>query len=148
MHAPLWPRQRCSQQPRHGRSLDVHQQGNGEGDWCIHTTENSSLDVHQHGNGERDWCIHTTEYFSAVKKNEIIHAAACMALEIIILRQIKTNMIWYHSAVESKKVIQTNFFTEQKQTHRLQKQTSLPKEEGRGRINNKRVYQRRRGGEG
>ena len=35
----------------------------------------------------------------------------------------KTNITWYHLYVESKKMIQKNLFTKQKQTHRLQKQT-------------------------
>ena len=60
------------------------------------------------------------------KKNEIMpFAATWMDLEIIILsevRQRKTNIIWYHLYVESKKMIQMNLFTKQKQTHRHRKQ--------------------------
>ena len=53
-------------------------------------------------------------------------ATTWMDLEIIILSgvsQTKTNIIRFHLYVESKKMIQMNFFTKQKQTHRLQKQT-------------------------
>ena len=45
-------------------------------------------------------------------------------LEIIIqseVSQTKTNIIWYHLHVESKKVIQMNLFTKQKETHRCRK---------------------------
>ena len=48
------------------------------------------------------------EYYSAIKKNEIMpFAATWMCLQIIILSgisQIKTNIIWYHLYVESKKI--------------------------------------------
>ena len=51
------------------------------------------------------WYIYTMEYYSAIKKNEImLFAAKWMDLEIITLsevRQRKTNIIWYHSYVES-----------------------------------------------
>ena len=47
------------------------------------------------------------EYYSAIKKNEIISfAVTWMDLEIIILSEVsqtKTNVIWYHLYVESKK---------------------------------------------
>ena len=47
------------------------------------------------------------EYYSAIKKNEIMpFAAIWMDLEIIILNEVsqrKTNSIWYHLYVESKK---------------------------------------------
>ena len=54
------------------------------------------------------WYIYTMEYYSAIKKNEIMpFAATWMDLEIIILsdvvRQRKTNIIWYHLYVESTK---------------------------------------------
>ena len=56
------------------------------------------------------------EYHSAIKKNEIMpFAAMWMDLEIIILcevSQAKTNIIWYHLYVESKKImIQMNLLT-------------------------------------
>ena len=77
---------------------------------------------------------HTMEYHSATIKNEITpFAATWMDLEMIkYVRQRKTNIIWYHFYVESKKMIQMNLFTKQKQTHRLQKQTWLPKGKGLG----------------
>ena len=47
------------------------------------------------------------EYYSAIKKNEIMpFVATWMGLEIIILSEVsqtKTNIIWYHLYVESKK---------------------------------------------
>ena len=49
-------------------------------------------------------------------------AATWMDLEIIILSEVrkkKTNIIWYHFYVESKKKIQMNLFAEQKQTQRI-----------------------------
>ena len=56
----------------------------------------------------------------------MLFAATWMDLEIIILSEAnlrKTNIIWYHLYVESKKTIQMNLFTKQKQTHRHRKQT-------------------------
>ena len=51
--------------------------------------------------------IYTMEYYSAIKMNEIMpFAATLMDLEIIILsevRQTKTNIIWCHLYVASKK---------------------------------------------
>ena len=73
------------------------------------------------------WYIYTMEYYSAIKKNEIMpFAATWMDIEIIILSEVsqtKANIIWYHLYVESKKLIQMNLFTKQKQTHRLRNQT-------------------------
>ena len=44
------------------------------------------------------------EHDSAIKKNEIMPSAAAWTdLEIMILSQRKTNIIWYHLYVESKK---------------------------------------------
>ena len=47
------------------------------------------------------------EYYSAVKNNEMMpFAATWMDLEIVILIEVsqrKTNIIWYHLYVESKK---------------------------------------------
>ena len=37
--------------------------------------------------------------------------------------KLKKTSIWYHLYVESKKIIQMNLFTKQKQTHRQRKQT-------------------------
>ena len=66
-------------------------------------------------------CIYIMEYYSAIKKNEIMpFAATWMDLEIIIL--IRQRHIIYHLYVESKKIIQMNLFTKQKQAHRLRKQ--------------------------
>ena len=64
------------------------------------------------------WHIYTMEYYSAIKKNKIIpFAATWMDLEIIILSkasQRKTNIVWHHFYVESKKKVQMNLFTKQK----------------------------------
>ena len=44
------------------------------------------------------------EYYSAIKKNEILpFATMWMDLESIMPSEIKTNAIWYHLHVESKK---------------------------------------------
>ena len=71
--------------------------------------------------------LYVMEYYSAIKNETMPFAATWMDLEIITLRQRKTNMILLD--VESKKKMdQMNLFTEWKQPHRLQKQTSwLPK---------------------
>ena len=56
---------------------------------------------------KRMWYIYTMEYYPAIKKNEIMpFAATWMDLGIIIpseVSQRKTNAIWYHSSVQSKK---------------------------------------------
>ena len=73
------------------------------------------------------WYMYTMDYYSVIKNSEImLFAATRMDLEIIILNEVcqtKTNMMWYHLYVESKKMIQINLFRKQKQTQRLRKQT-------------------------
>ena len=50
------------------------------------------------------------------------------------IRQRKTNITRHHSYVESKKMIQMNLFTKQKQTNRYRKQTyGYQRGKGRGR---------------
>ena len=59
-------------------------------------------------------------------KVDTLFVAVWMDLEIIIpseVNQTKTNIILYHLYVESKKMIQMNLITKQKQTHRHRKQT-------------------------
>ena len=47
-----------------------------------------------------------------------------MNLEIIIQSEVrKTNTMWYHLYEKSRKMIQVNLFTKQKQTRRHRKQT-------------------------
>ena len=70
--------------------------------------------------------IYTIEYYSAIKKNEIMpFAATWMDLEIIMseVSLTKTNIVWYCLYVESKKNVQMNLFTKQKQGHICRKQT-------------------------
>ena len=65
------------------------------------------------------------QYYSATKKNEIMpFTATWMNPETIIPREVsetETNIIRYGLYVESKKVIQMNLHTKQKQTHRRRK---------------------------
>ena len=66
------------------------------------------------------------EYYSAIENNEIMPLAPTwMNLESIILSEVsqKRRQISYHLYVESKKMIQLNLFTKQKQTHGLKEQT-------------------------
>ena len=79
--------------------------------------------------------IYTMEYYSAIKQNKIMpFAARWMDLEIIILSEIsqsKTNIIWYHLYVESKKKVQMNLFTKQKETHRQENKLMVTKGDSR-----------------
>ena len=63
-------------------------------------------------------------------------AATRMDLEILKLSEVsqtKTNIIWYHLYVESKRMIQMNLFT--KQIGSQTQKTWLPKGKGGGGIN-------------
>ena len=66
------------------------------------------------------WYIYTVEYYSAIKNNEIIPLPATwMDLVNIILSEVsqtEKDKYMYHLYVESKKMIQMNLFTKQKQT--------------------------------
>ena len=69
-------------------------------------------------------CVCLYIYNSAIKKNEIMPFAATQVdLEIIILSGVRQRQISYITYVESKKMIQMNLFTKQKQTQRHRKQT-------------------------
>ena len=64
-------------------------------------------------------------------------AAIWMDLEMSILnrvRQTKATIV-YHLCVESKKIIQMNLFTKQKQTHRHKNNLMITKGVGGGGIN-------------
>ena len=53
------------------------------------------------------------------------------------INQTKTNTVWYHLYVESKKIIQMNVYAKQKQTHRHRKQTcgyQMGERKGEGQI--------------
>ena len=60
------------------------------------------------------------------KKNKILPFATWMDLEGIMLSEIsqrKTNTVWYHLYVESKKYNRLVNMTKKKQTHRCREQT-------------------------
>ena len=59
----------------------------------------------------------------AIKNEMLPFVATWMDLDNIMLSKIKTSIIRYHLHVESKKIIQTNLYTKQKQAHRHRKQT-------------------------
>ena len=73
------------------------------------------------------WYIYTMEYYSAKKRIKIMpFAVTWMDLEIVIQSEVsqrKTNIIYYHLYVESRKMVQMNLFAKQKQSHRCRKQT-------------------------
>ena len=79
------------------------------------------------GVDKKMWYIFTMEYYAVIKKNEIMpFAATRMDPEIVILSEVsqtKTNITWYRLYVESKKMVQMNLFTKQKNSHRCRKQT-------------------------
>ena len=72
------------------------------------------------------WIMKAHEIIHKIENNKIMAAATTYLDQKIILisevRQMKTNIIWYHLYVKSKQKIQMNLFTEQKQTHRHRKQ--------------------------
>ena len=87
------------------------------------------------------WYIYTLEYDSALKKNEIMPSAAIwMGSEIIKLSEInQTEKVKHHiillvSGIPSKKLIQMNLFTKQKQT--LKTNIWLPKGKCEGEVIN------------
>ena len=67
------------------------------------------------------WYIYTMECYSLIKKNEIMQfATTWMDLKIVLLSEVsqrKTNIIWYHLYVESKRRAQMNLSTKQKRGH-------------------------------
>ena len=68
--------------------------------------------------------VYTLEYYSAIKRDEIMpFAATWMDLGIILQSDVQTNIIQYHVYVKSKRMVQMNLFTKEKQTHRHRKQT-------------------------
>ena len=87
----------------------------------------------------KTWYIYTTECYSTIKKNAVMpFAAIWLDLEIIILSDVKSHRerqllydIIYMQNL-TKKMIQVNLFTRQKQTHRLTKQTMATRGEGWG----------------
>ena len=63
------------------------------------------------------------EYYSAIKKNEMMpFAATWMDLQITILSEVSQRKTNVSLTYESKKTVQMNLFTKQKQTHRHGKQ--------------------------
>ena len=68
------------------------------------------------------------EFYSAIKKKEILLLAATwMELEGIMLSEIsqrKTNTVWHHLYVESRKYNKPVNTTKKKQTRRSREQTS------------------------
>ena len=64
------------------------------------------------------WYIYTMEYYSAKKRIKIMpFAVTWMDLEIVIQSEVsqrKTNIIYYHLYVESRKMVQMNLFAKQK----------------------------------
>ena len=67
------------------------------------------------------------EYYSAIKRNEIgSFVETWMHLETVIQSEVsqkrKTNIIYSRIYVESRKMVQMNLFTRQKQRHRCREQ--------------------------
>ena len=71
------------------------------------------------------WYIYTTEYYSAMKKNEIMHLETLMLTEV---RKRKTNIIRYQLYVESN--IWHRFYNRPSD---LENRLTVVKGEGRGR---------------
>ena len=85
-------------------------------EWPTHTQKAYILYIHTHK--------HTMEYYySAIKKNEIMPYAPNGWIGDYDTKSDGERQIpWYCLYTESKKVIQMNLFTKQKQTHRLREQ--------------------------
>ena len=59
-------------------------------------------------------------------------SATQMQLEIIILSEVRQRQMYDMTYMESKKMIQMNIFTKQKQTHRQKINLRLPKGKEQG----------------
>ena len=59
-------------------------------------------------------------------------SATQMQLEIIILSEVRQRQMYDMTYMESKKMIQMNIFTKQKQTHRQKTNLWLPKGKEQG----------------
>ena len=106
VHTPQCSEQHVSQKPRQGSNLED----------TVHI-DNGILLSHKK---EWDKCH--------------LQQATWMDLEIIIpseANQRKIRIIWYHLYVESKKIVQINLFTNQKQTHRHKQKYDYQRRRGR-----------------
>ena len=84
----------------------------------------------------KKWYICTTEYYSGIKSNEIVPLAETQIdLETVIQSEVsQKEENKYHLYMKSRKIIQMNLFTKQKQT--IDKENKLMVtngEKGRGR---------------
>ena len=68
--------------------------------------------------GKEVWYIYTMEYYSANKRNKIgSFVETWMGLETVIqseVRKRKTNIVYQHIYVESRIMVQMNWFARQK----------------------------------
>ena len=64
------------------------------------------------------------EYYSAMKKELLPFATTWMGIMLSEISQTKTNTVWYHLYVESKKYKKPVNITKKKQTHRYREEIS------------------------